>query len=83
MSIKLYRSKLPPDFEAQVEAFRQALLKHRFMKKVAAPTAPRYVEACIVRVRYPIKDKKPDDFITDYEIVEDVNQRAAPAAQEE
>ena len=71
MKIKLLKSKLPANFDQQVEAFRQALLKHRFTKGKPAPAASHIIENCIIRVRYPIKDKKPDDFITNYEIVDD------------
>jgi hypothetical protein len=71
MTLKLYRSQVPEGFEEAVEAHRQALLSHRFTVDVPAPIAPStLVEAAISRVQYPVKDKKPDDFVVDY-VVED------------
>lgn len=58
------------DYPAAVEAYRQALLAHRFTGN-AAPTAHPLVEQAVRRIQYAIEDGKPDDFIADYEIVDD------------
>ena len=58
------------DYPAAVEAYRQALLVHRFTGE-AAPTALPIVEQAVRRIQYPISDGKPDDFVADYEIVDD------------
>jgi len=59
------------DFPAALEEHRQALLKHRYTVNEPAPTAHPWVEQCINRVKYPPEDGKPDDFIADYEVVDD------------
>jgi hypothetical protein len=56
------------DYAAAVEAFRQAKLEHRFTGDVA-PSAPAIVEHAVRRVQVP---DQADDFVTDYEVIEDV-----------
>jgi len=55
------------DYAAAVEAHRQALLAHRFTGD-AAPTAPALIENAVRRVH---RDGEADDFVSDFEIVDD------------
>lgn len=59
---------LPYDFVRAVEEHRAALLAHRFSGD-AAPTADSVVEQALRRVR---REGEPDDFVVDYEVIEDV-----------
>lgn len=71
MTFKIERStinRLPFDYLKEVEAFRQALLAHRFTLD-PAPNASELIDRAIRRVQ---TDGKPDDFIIDIEIIEDV-----------
>jgi hypothetical protein len=56
------------DFPAAVESFRQELLEHRFTVDVPAPTAHPMIEGAVRRV--PVEGSA-DDFIADFEIVDD------------
>lgn len=76
MTLRIRKSQVHPDFEQAVEAHRQALLTHRFAQpdrktkqSIPRPTASGIVEASVTRV--PGEKGKPDDFIADYEIVDD------------
>ncbi len=72
MTLTLLRSQVPEKFEENVEAYRQALLAHRFTVGVPAPIpASALVERAVKRVQYPVKQKKADDFVIDYVIEED------------
>lgn len=77
-SVRLLKSQLPADFEEQVETHRQTLLKHRSLRGVAAPTAHPLIEQCIRRVHHPVNSKKPDDFVTDYVILDDTPPKTEP-----
>ena len=71
MTVRIPQSQLAGlgfDLVEAIEAFRQAKLAHRFTEGVPAPTAPAIVEDCIRRVQV---DGKPDDYVADYEIVDD------------
>jgi hypothetical protein len=73
MTFRIERSvlnRLPFDYAVEVEKLRQALLGHRFSFD-SAPTAPEIVERGVRRVQFPIEEHKPDDFVIDYEIVDD------------
>jgi hypothetical protein len=59
---------LPYRYADEVEAFRQAKLAHRFTGDIA-PSAPAEIEHAVRRVH---TEGQADDFITDYEIVEDI-----------
>ncbi len=67
MTLRVPKSILPADYAEQVEAHRQELLAHRFVGD-AAPTAPALVEQAIRRVQ---SEGNPDDFVTDYEVIDD------------
>jgi hypothetical protein len=59
---------LPYSYADAVEQFRQAKLAHRFTGDVA-PSAPAIIEQAVRRV--PVPDQA-DDFVADYQIIEDV-----------
>lgn len=75
MPVRLLKSQVPGDFAAVVEAHRQALLAHRATVGEPAPVADPLVERCIRRVA---EEGGPDDFVADYEIVDDT---PSPAEQ--
>lgn len=60
---------MPEDFEKLVEEYRQCMLLHRFTVGVSAPYAPPIIADCIKRVNQG--KGKPDDFVADYEIIDD------------
>jgi hypothetical protein len=63
---------LPFDFEAAVAAFIKAKQDHRQSVGEPAPNAPhRWVEAAVKRVPGSIEAQTPDEFVPDYEIVDD------------
>lgn len=71
MTFRILRTALqalPYDFVRAVEEHRAALLAHRFSGD-AAPTADSVVEQALCRVR---REGEPDDFVADYEVIEDV-----------
>lgn len=73
MTLKLKKSQvdnLPFNLEQAVADFITAKELHRFTGN-AAPTADGLVEQAVKRVQYPIEEKKPDDFVADYEIEDD------------
>jgi hypothetical protein len=59
---------LPYAYADAVENFRQARLEHRFTGDVA-PSAPDIIEQAVRRV--PVQGQA-DDFVADYQIVEDI-----------
>lgn len=72
MTLKLRRTDVPETFEKDVDAYREALLAHRFTLNEPAPVAPNeLVHNAVKRVQHPIADKKPDDFVIDYVLLED------------
>lgn len=71
MTFKILKSQAPSDLAEQVEGYISALNAHRRTVGVPAPSAPDVVAACVTRKQYPIKVRKPDDFIADFEIVND------------
>ncbi|MGM4999244.1 hypothetical protein AB8A05_10960 [Tardiphaga sp. 538_B7_N1_4] len=61
---------LPFDFAEAVEAHRLALIEHRQTGN-ATPTHDPRVEAAVRRVIVPLEEGRPDDFVADFEIVDD------------
>jgi hypothetical protein len=73
MTYRILKSRVAAlgyDFASEVEKYIAALEAHRFSGN-AAPTSYPDVEAAVARKQYPIADQKPDDFVADYEIVND------------
>lgn len=65
--------------DGQEQAFKQAVdlhieKLHAFNTMVGQPrpVAHHLVEAAIKRVTYPVKAKKPDEFVADYTIINDM-----------
>lgn len=71
--MKVYTSQLKGiDLPSAVQRQIEALCGHRSTVGVAAPVPEHaIVEQCIRRVQYPIEAGKPDEFVADYEIVDD------------
>lgn len=68
MTMQIALSQAGPDFADRVERHRQARIAHQATIDVPAPVDDPLVEACIRRVR---KDDGPDEFVADYQIVDD------------
>ena len=75
MTIRIALSKikaLPFDFDAAVKEFIEAKKKHRTTVGEPSPNAPHlFVEAAVRRVPGSIEEQRPDDFVADYEVVDD------------
>lgn len=73
MVMKVHTSQIKGiDLPSAVQAHIDALYKHRLTIGEPAPVPEHaIVEHCIKRVQYPINFEKPDDFVVDYEIVDD------------
>lgn len=70
MAFQVLKSKIGEDFAEKVESHRQALLAHRFtIRGEGAPRSDEMVEGCVRRVF--VAEDKPDDFVADYEIIDD------------
>lgn len=82
MTIKLLKSLVDriPDFEGQVEAYRQALLAHRMTVDEPRPLAGHVIESCVRRV---VVSDQPDDFVLDYEIEDDTPPPPVPPTLEQ
>jgi hypothetical protein len=73
MALTLLKSQidaLPYNFDEEVGKFIAAKEAHRF-EGGHAPSLHSLVESAVKRVQYPIEAKKPDDFVRDYEIIDD------------
>jgi hypothetical protein len=75
MTLKIALSQLkalPFDFEQAVASFVKAKQDHRQTEGEMAPCAPHpYVEAAVKRVPGSIEPPRADEFVADYEIVDD------------
>jgi hypothetical protein len=58
-------------FVAAVDGHITALRRHQTTVGEASPSAHALIERSVRRVQFPIKDGKPDDFVPDYEIIDD------------
>jgi hypothetical protein len=75
---------LPFDFEEAVAAFIKAKQDHRTKTGEAAPSPPHaLVEAAVKRVPGSIDPPRPDDFVADYEIVDDTPPPPVPPTLDE
>jgi len=73
MTLSLLKSQvdlLPFDFEQAVKDFIASKNEHRFSGG-PAPVANGLIEGAVRRIQYPVEDQKPDEFVADYEIVDD------------
>lgn len=71
---------MPFDFEAEVEKYRQARVHHQTTEGEGAPSAPDVmVERAVKRVP---REGVPDDFVADYEIVNDTPPVRVPTLDE-
>jgi hypothetical protein len=72
MTFQISKSQIPAEFAADfaehVEAFRQAKLAHHRTVDVPAPASHHLIENSVRRV--PRLDL-PDEFLADYEIIDD------------
>jgi hypothetical protein len=75
MTLKLALSQikaLPFDFVGTVDAFIAAKKVHQSTENVPAPGAPHpWVEQAVRRLPGSIEPPRPDDFVADYEIIDD------------
>lgn len=69
--IKLSQIKSAADFEAQVAAYIKARKDHQKTEGEPAPTAPPIVEAAVMLVPGSIEDERADDYVADYQVVDD------------
>jgi hypothetical protein len=60
---------LPFRFADAVSEYIEAMDAHKFTVGIAAPIHHRMVQAAVRRVQY--EDQRPDDFVADYEIIDD------------
>lgn len=78
--VKLSQLSSREEFEAAVANHIEALKAARKENGKPRPTAHPLVEQCIKRVAYPVISRRPDDFIADYVIIDDMPVEAeAPA----
>jgi hypothetical protein len=70
MTILVYRTTVPDDFEAQVQKHLRDKLNHRLSTNLPAPAHPHpAVEAAVRRI--PGTKNTPDDYVADYQLVDD------------
>lgn len=62
---------MPFDFEKAIADHIKALKAHQLTIHEPVPTSHPMVEHAIRRVQYPIDDKKPDDFVADFQVIDD------------
>jgi hypothetical protein len=67
LSVLTNMGTTPEEFGEQVEAFVQAKMDHRFKVGEPAPTAPAMIENLVKRV----PPAGPDEFVADYQIIDD------------
>lgn len=58
-------------FDGAVDAHINAMKAHQTTIGEAAPAAHPLVEQAIRRVQYPIEARKPDDFVKDFQVIDD------------
>jgi hypothetical protein len=70
MTILVYKTAVPDDFEAQVQKHLRDKLNHRLSTGAPAPAHPHpAVEAAVRRI--PGTKNTPDDYVADYQLVDD------------
>lgn len=71
--MKIYTSQVKGlDLEVAVRDYIAALKAHTDSVGVPMPVPVHpFIEHCIKRVQYPVKDNLPDSFEPDYELIDD------------
>lgn len=81
MTFTVSKSMIPENFPELVDAHIKALMDHRTKVNVPTPTAEPLVEMSVKRLKNG--GKRPDDFIADYAILDDVPAQRGTVAEAE
>lgn len=76
MTHRVLKSQVPDDFADRVAAHAVAMRAHQMSAGDPAPAAPQDVEWAVRRVAV---DGQPDDFVPDFEVIDDTPPPPTPA----